>query len=361
MRRRDALLDGGLVAVAAIDGVVGLYTTDARGLALTLVAAGGLLLRRRFPLLSLALSLPALVVTGGPIAAVIALYTVASAATPLALLVAATAVTAVGLGVSWHSFASVNDHVLAVVYASMTSGGAVALGRLRRKQGELSVSLAELQRARTEENRRIAREAVAEERAHLAREMHDVVSHQVSLITVQAGALTVRAADPGVAASAEAIRTLAATTLAELRQMLLVLRTDGPEPAPLGPQPTLQHLDELLGSSDLDVTARIDLPEGLPPATQRAVYRTIQEGLTNVRKHAPGARVELSATVEAGDLHVVLISTASSQPVAETRPGAGLGHLGLTERAHLLGGSFRAGADADGGYRIDLRLPLDPR
>ena len=137
MRRRDALIDVGLVAVAAIDGVVGLYTTDAWGLALTLIAAGGLLLRRRLPLLSLALSLPALVVTGGPIAAVIALYTLASAATPLVLLVAATAVTAVGLGVSWHSFASVNDHVLAVVYASMTSGGAVALGRLRRKQSEL--------------------------------------------------------------------------------------------------------------------------------------------------------------------------------------------------------------------------------
>ncbi|MEX8059782.1 sensor histidine kinase [Microbacterium sp. 16-032] len=358
MKRRDVLIDLGLVAVAALDGVLGLYTTDMLELVLTLVGAAGLLLRRRLPLLSLALALPALFLTGGPIASVIALYTVASAATGMIWLVAATAITFLGLGLSWDTFTSVNDHVLAIVYATMTSGGAVALGRLRRNQSRLSASLDELRRARADENRRVAREAVAEERAHLAREMHDVVSHQVSLITVQAGALMVRADDPEVAETADTIRTLASTTLAELRQMLLVLRADGPEAAPLGPQPTLRHLDEILHPVDLEVDARIDLREGLPPATQRAVYRTIQEGLTNVRKHAPGARVEVTATsTDTGAVHVALRNAVSPEPHPDPAPTARLGHLGLSERAHMLGGSFRAGPLADGGYEIDLRLP----
>lgn len=237
----------------------------------------------------------------------------------------------------------------------------MALGRLRRNQSRLSASLDELRLARADENRRVAREAVAAERAHLAREMHDVVSHQVSLITVQAGALMVRADDPEVVETADTIRTLASTTLAELRQMLLVLRADGPEAAPLGPQPTLRHLDEILHPADLEVDARIDLREGLPPATQRAVYRTIQEGLTNVRKHAPGSHVTVTATsTDTGGVQVILRNAASPAPRPDPAPTARLGHLGLSERAHMLGGSFRAGPLADGGYEIDLRLPAGP-
>ncbi|MEV8240086.1 histidine kinase [Microbacterium testaceum] len=359
MKHRALLVDLALVAVAALDGVLGLYTTGATELVLTLVGAAGLLLRRRLPLVAVALALPGLFITGGPIAAVIALYTVAARVSSTTLVVVASAVTFLGLAVSWDTLDTINDFVLALVFATMTTGGAVAVGRLQRNQARLAASLAELRRAREEETRLAAREAVAEERAHLAREMHDVVSHQVSLITVQAGALMVRVDDPEVIDTADTIRTLAATTLTELRQMLLVLRADGPEAAPLTPQPTLDHLGELLATDDLDVTARIDLPDGLPQVLQRAVYRTVQEGLTNVRKHAPGARVNVTGEVEAGTTVVLRVHNS-----APTRPGpppvatARLGHLGLSERAHLLGGSFLSRAHDDGSYEIELRLPL---
>lgn len=362
MRRRDLLIDLALVAIAAIDGLVGLYTTGTLELLLTLVGAAGLILRRRWPLVSVALALPALFLTGGPIAAVIALYTVARAVRSAVALSGAAALTWLGLALSWDAITSVNDVILAAVYATMTSGGAVAIGRLGRNHSRLAETISALQRARGEENRRAAREAVAEERAHLAREMHDVVSHQVSLITVQAGALMVRVEDPDVVETADTIRVLATTTLAELRQMLLVLRADEPEIAPLGPQPTLRHLGDLFAAADLDVTARIELPSDLPSTTQRAVYRTVQEGLTNVRKHAPGSRVEVTATIsETGDVWVILRNSRPTRMVPDAAPTARLGHLGLSERAHMLGGSFRAGAAADGGYEIELHLPRGGR
>lgn len=358
-RYRAILVDLGLVGIAALDGVLGLYTSGMTELILTLVGAAGLLLRRRFPLVAVALALPALFLTGGPIASVIALATVATRVSSTTALAVATAVTFLGLTLSWDSIESINDLVLAIVYGTMTSGGAVAIGRLRRGQTRLAASLAELERAREEETRLAAREAVAEERAHLAREMHDVVSHQVSLITVQAGALMVRVEDPEVVDTADTIRQLAATTLTELRQMLLVLRTDGPEAAPLTPQPTLAHLRELLDAADLDVTAHVDLPDGLAQVVQRAVYRTVQEGLTNVRKHAPGARVEVTAGVEAGETVVLrVVNSAPTGPRAPQIATARLGHRGLSERAHLLGGSFRSRAGDDGSYEIELRLPL---
>jgi len=359
VRHRAILVDLGLVAIAALDGILGLYTSGLTELILTLVGAAGLLLRRRLPLLAVALALPALFLTGGPIASVIALATVATRVSSTTALVAASAVTFLGLTLSWDEIESINDLVLAIVYGTMTSGGAVAIGRLRRSQTRLAASLTELQRAREEETRLAAREAVAEERAHLAREMHDVVSHQVSLITVQAGALMVRVEDPEVVETADTIRVLAATTLTELRQMLLVLRADGPEAAPLTPQPTLEHLGDLLATEDLEVTSRIDLPTGLPPAIQRAVYRTVQEGLTNVRKHAPGARVEVTAEVEAGKTVVLrVVNSAPTEPLTPQTATARLGHRGLSERAHLLGGSFRSRAHDDGSYEIEMRLPL---
>lgn len=359
MNRRALLIDLALVAAAAVDGILNLYTAGAPELVLTLVAAAGLLFRRRFPLVSVALALPSLFVTGGPIASVIALYTVAALMTSTTVVVVASVATFLGLVASWQFFESLNDLLLAVVYATMTSGGAVAIGRLRRSQSRLAASLSELRRVREEENRLAAREAVAEERAHLAREMHDVVSHQVSLITVQAGALMVRAADPEVVETADTIRILAATTLTELRQMLMVLRADGPEAAPLTPQPTLDHLDSLLDATDLDVTADIALPSGLPRVAQRAIYRTIQEGLTNARKHAPGARVEVTAGVVDGTTAQLRVRNAMPEaPVAAPVETARLGHLGLSERAHMLGGTFRAGPTVDGAYEIELRFPL---
>lgn len=358
MTRRAVLIDIALVAVAAVDGILNLYTTNALELGLTLVAALGLFLRRRLPVVSVVLALPALFLTAGPIASVIALYSVASRVRSTTVVAAATAATFLGLALSWEEFASLDDVVLALVYASMTSGGALAIGRLRRSRARLAASLDELRRAREEETRLAAREAVAEERAHLAREMHDVVSHQVSLITVQAGALMVRKDDPDVVETADTIRVLAATTLTELRQMLLVLRTDGPEAAPLTPQPTLEHLPALLEAADGGVDASVSLPDGLPPAVQRAVYRAVQESLTNARKHAPGARVRVGASLVDGSVLLRVSNGAPRERPAPMAATARLGHLGLSERAQMLGGTFRAGPEGDGGYAIELRLPV---
>src|SRR6185503_14283048 len=152
--------------------------------------------------------------------------------------------------------------------------------------GWLMRALADVRQAREHERELDARAVLAKERNQLAREMHDVVSHQVSLIAVQAGALSVSAPDPGVKAVAENVRKLSVDTLDELRHMVNLLRASGSSATELTPQPTLSDLDRLVAGSGIETTLVGTAPEGVDAAFQRTVYRTIQEALTNVRKHA---------------------------------------------------------------------------
>lgn len=203
--------------------------------------------------------------------------------------------------------------------------------------------------------------AVAEERTRIARELHDVVAHRVSLMTVQAGAAkTVAGDDPQAALQAmEAVEHAGREALEELRHLLGVLRpkADG---GSLGPQPGLADLPRLVdqfGDAGLDVRlTMVDVPTDLPARVDLSAYRIIQETLTNVLKHAgPGARSEVRISL---DDAVVSIEVIDDGHAVTTLPGSGHGIMGMRERALLLGGSLTAGPRADGGFRVMARLPI---
>ncbi|CAH0326255.1 Signal transduction histidine-protein kinase/phosphatase DegS [Microbacterium sp. Bi128] len=178
----------------------------------------------------------------------------------------------------------------------------------------------------------------------------------MSLIAVQAGALQVSSADPDARRGAGIIRSLSVRTLDELRQMVGVLRAEGAPTPGDKPQPTLDDLPRLLSDSDLPADLVTDVRGELAPPLQRAVYRTVQEGLTNARKHAPGARVRVSVRTTTTAVDVVVHNDA---PIAEALPlpSGGAGLRGLRERAELLGGRLDAGGEPDGGFRLAVTLP----
>ncbi len=181
------------------------------------------------------------------------------------------------------------------VYSLATAAAPVLFGQLLQAQRDLARRLDEVEEAREHERALHAQAVLARERAQLAREMHDVVSHQVSLIAVRAGALQVAAKDENTEEAARTIRSLSVTTLDELRTMVTLLRASGGRDTELSPQPTLADLRKLVDSSGIHAQLTGELPSAVGTPTQRAIYRTVQEALTNVRKHAPGAaaRVEL--------------------------------------------------------------------
>ena len=207
-----------------------------------------------------------------------------------------------------------------------------------------------------------ARRIVGEERARIARELHDVVAHRVSLMTVQAGAAkTVAADDPEAAVRAMgAVEVAGRQALDELRHLLGVLRPAGPLDG-VGPQPCLADLPQLVQQTreaGLRVTLTTDgLPAGLPARVELSAYRIVQESLTNVLKHAgPDARTEVRVT---SDGRCLVIDVSDDGRGATVLPGSRHGIIGMRERALLLGGSLDVGPGAGGGFRVLARLPLE--
>src|SRR5688572_17972911 len=205
---------------------------------------------------------------------------------------------------------------------------------------------------------RAADEARTAERRRIAREMHDVLAHRLSLLSVHAGALEFHPDAPAeeVAEAAGVIRESAKTALEELRGVIGVLREDRGESLTQPPQPTLADVAALVEESraaGMRVTARIELGDAAPPAAAgRTAYRIVQEGLTNARKHAPGAAVTVDVDASGRDLHVEVRSLAPVGVVAGAAPlpGAGTGLIGLAERVTLAGGSLEHGVDHDGAF-----------
>jgi signal transduction histidine kinase len=227
-------------------------------------------------------------------------------------------------------------------------------------------------RARRAEADRAAAEladrAVAGERLRIARELHDVVAHSMSIITVQAGTANhVMAARPAEAQEAlRVIESTSRTALTEMRQLLGVLRSGatGIEFAPLpGPSglPTLVRRAEEAG-----VPVRLDLrgTETLPGGIALSVYRIVQEALTNVVRHAAPTSCEISVTVEAGEVRIEVTDDGRrAGPHAHDRAGhdrVGHGLIGMRERVLMYGGSFRAGPRPEGGFAVFARLPCEP-
>jgi signal transduction histidine kinase len=208
------------------------------------------------------------------------------------------------------------------------------------------------------------------ERERIAREMHDVLAHRISLITMHAGALTYRTdltADQ-MRETAELIQTKSHEALSDLRQVLGVLRGDelvaGRHELP---QPTFEDLSALVLEAQIaGMRVRYDVqvldPAAMPEQVGRTTYRIVQEGLTNARKHAPGVAVLVSLTgSRANGVDITIRNPARSQHANgnDTTPGAGLGLVGLVERAKLAGGHLDTRRDA-GSFELHGWLPWTP-
>ncbi|TCC48675.1 sensor histidine kinase [Kribbella capetownensis] len=218
-------------------------------------------------------------------------------------------------------------------------------------------------RAEAEQGRRVA-EARTLERTQMAREMHDVLAHRLSLLATYAGALEYRpdSSPEKLAKAAGVIRTGVHQALDELREVISVLRDTEIDELPGGrPQPTFGDLPALVAESrEAGTTVSYDDHVAdattLPPATGRTAYRVVQEGLTNARKHAAGHPVWLSVAGGPGDgLRIELINPASNG--TPLTPGSGTGLVGLTERVHLAGGTLDHGKAPGGGFRLEASLP----
>ena len=365
-RRLDPWVDPVLAVLAAVASVTKLLTTDvaavdprlhepgALAVVATLVATGALAWRRSHPMPSYAVFVAGAVVVSGS-------FHYIGLLSPLLLLSL----------FSLATHGSRRDGVvgLAVGIASFTALGIAGVPDLRTKDVLLAVSLvvaswalAEALRSRRDLQRDQVRAAVTEERLRIARDLHDVVAHSMSLIAVQAGAgAHVIRTDPE--AAEQALGVIADTSrqaLAQTRSMLGILRDDR-EPATRPPTQGLDDLGQLLDgvrAAGLDVhLVRSGSTAGVDGAVSLAAYRMIQESLTNVLKHSAASSATVS--VDAGE-DLLELDVTDPGPARHVPHGDSSGHglVGLDERARLLGGSLTYGAEG-GGYRVHARLPVE--
>jgi signal transduction histidine kinase len=204
------------------------------------------------------------------------------------------------------------------------------------------------------------------ERTRIAREMHDVLAHRISMLALHAGALEVRPDLPPakVRETAELLRSTARQALEELRGVVGLLREEpGQDPAPPPPQPTLSDIRRLVdetrrAGAKIDFEMRVEDANAVPSALGRDAYRIVQEALTNIGKHASGTAtwVRVSGAPDGG-LHV---SVRNRQPIRAAAgpalPGSGAGLLGLQERVALAGGTLLHGPDGSGDFVVDAEL-----
>lgn len=240
---------------------------------------------------------------------------------------------------------------------------AVVVGAALRGRRVARTRLVEQEELTAEER---ARRTLLEERNRIARELHDVVAHHMSVISIQAQVAPHLAENPSdeLKENLAGIRQNAVEALAELRRVLGVLRSEDAlaDGARHAPQPTLDRLDELVGTVRgtgigilTDVTGE---RRALPPGVELSAFRIVQEALSNVMRHAPGAEARVELGYRRHGLTVRVVNTAPDRP-APPSPGAGHGLLGMRERAAMLGGELTTGPTPDGGYEVIAVLPTD--
>jgi signal transduction histidine kinase len=252
-----------------------------------------------------------------------------------------------------------------VVSNALVIGAAWLLGHfvgVRRAYTARLERTAELERTRAEQ----ARRAVAEERLRLARELHDVVAHSISVIAVQSGVgAHVAQTQPEEAAKAlAAVEATSRAALIELRRLLGVLRQEGEPQGDLAPAPGLADLDGLLAEmakAGLGVRLRVEgTPSPLPAGVDLSAYRIVQEALTNVVKHAGPARAQV--TIRYRDQEVMVEVTDDGRgvtaPTGDGRARVGHGLIGMRERVQVFGGDLEVGPGPVGGFRVAARLPF---
>jgi len=376
------LFDSGLALVAAAlstalfvfdNGPVGSGLprgTLALAYALALLHTLPLAARRRFPGAVLALG----VASGLAVAAL----GVPPVVLGLAILVAVYSVAA--YGDRWVSLAGLAAAELGSVAVQLTPGrfqtptvvtngliigAAWVLGHFVSRRRAYTARLeqtAELERTRAEQ----ARRAVAEERLRLARELHDVVAHSISVIAVQSG-VGAHVASTQPEEAAKALATIEATSraaLTELRRLLGVLRQEGEPQGALAPVPGLADLDGLLAEvakAGLAVRLQVEgAPSPLPAGVDLSAYRIVQEALTNVVKHAGPARAQV--TIRYGEREVTVEVTDDGRgvtaPTGDGRARVGHGLIGMRERVQVFGGDLEVGPRPAGGFRVAARLPF---
>ncbi|WP_280874391.1 sensor histidine kinase [Streptomyces pseudovenezuelae] len=250
-----------------------------------------------------------------------------------------------------------------VAFTTLLIVTVIGWGMFVRSKRQLMVSLrdrarrAETEaRLRAEQAQRLAREAIA-------REMHDVLAHRLTLLSVHAGALEFRPDAPReeIARAAGVIRESAHEALQDLREIIGVLRAGENEESGR-PQPTLAAISALVAESceagmKVVLDNRVGDPTAVPASVGRTAYRIAQEGLTNARKHAPGTEVAVCVTGAPGEGLVVTVHNPAPEGDVPAVPGSGQGLIGLTERATLAGGRLEHGTGEDGGFRVRAWLP----
>jgi signal transduction histidine kinase len=251
----------------------------------------------------------------------------------------------------------------AAIGSALVVVGPVAAGRLVAHQRAQTALLRDLTARLVQERATAERAAVAEERSRIARELHDVIGHEVTVIALQAdaAAAALAKAPERAAAPVAAIRRSAAEALAEMRRVVGMLRAA--EEEDLRPQPGLTDLPALVEQSraagtSVDLTVRApDRPT--PPSVELAAYRLVQEALTNARRHSPGSPVDVRVVGEDDRVVVEVVNTGEGSAPASA--GSGFGLVGMRERVRLLGGRLDAGPTAEGGYSLTATLPLESR
>jgi signal transduction histidine kinase len=272
----------------------------------------------------------------------------------LAVLVVANLVDAVGAPGN-----RVGDLALGVVVFSLVPW---LVGQALRRERQRTATMQELARQLEAEREARARDAVAAERGRIARELHDIVAHAISVIAVQADAASkLLRHDP--ARAEEPLATVQATArsaLGEMRQLVGLLREADSHEAPREPQPGIGELGRLVEDarqSGLTVALRIDgVARSLPPSVDLAVYRIVQEALTNVRKHAGAAEAQVHIRCDSDVLDIKISDNGRGE---ESIRNGGHGLIGIRERVNLLGGRVETGPSIDGGFALHARLPIE--
>ncbi|WP_457029753.1 sensor histidine kinase [Kitasatospora sp. P5_F3] len=244
------------------------------------------------------------------------------------------------------------------------SGAVLLLGWSVRGRGEAQKLLAEQEQISEAERER---STLLEERARIARELHDVVAHHMSVITVQADSAPYRISGlpPEAVDEFGTIATAARSSLTEMRRLLGVLRSDGAEPDRM-PQPGLAQLGQLVETvgqagvrAELTVAPEVAALGELPSAVALSAYRIVQEALANVVRHAPGARAEVRLTAVGRTLRVTVENSPGGRPGVEGSEGTGHGLVGMRERVRLLSGRLETGGTPAGGFLVAAELPVN--
>jgi signal transduction histidine kinase len=353
------------VVITQIDIWTNVDDNRTRVAAIALVTAGALLFRRRAPFVA-----PLVVAAGALVFTLVdpsAAYDTDTMFLPLLLSAWAAgslldwrlAITALGaiLAAGWAVFIRAPDVAWTeLIWLSFTVGGVFVLSAATARNSE-QARVAREQARRTEEE---ARRAVEEERNRITRELHDVLAHSVSVMTVQASAVR-RLLTPEQQREREALMTVEETgrqALSEMRRLLGIMRTEEEVPA-LAPQPglgTLPALVEQVRQSGLPVELSVEgEPVKLPAGVDLSAYRIVQEALTNALQHAGPAHAWVAVRYVGDDVEIEVANDGRSMSEDD---GAGHGLVGMRERAALCGGELHSGPRPGGGFKISARLPV---